>query len=170
MESVANPYCAQHVTMSLWKGEKLHARSGHLLNSFYFSALERSFPDIHDPAPEKLDIQFISREIIQISRSSFSFSPLFSPSVSRSTGFQMEKSEYTSNFYVKVRKPMALGNCPECGHVMSTTAAFCVYCGGTMPAIQPKETKEINSVQCNGKEESICHLSGGAGKDAELPE
>jgi len=57
---------------------------------------------------------------------------------------------------------MALGKCPECGHVMSTTAAFCVNCGGTAPALLSEEQQDIRCIQSNG--ETVCNRAGGAGK------
>jgi len=46
---------------------------------------------------------------------------------------------------------MSLGKCPECGHVMSSTAKFCVNCGGTTPAVLPKQQMELRLVKREGK-------------------
>lgn len=60
---------------------------------------------------------------------------------------------------------MSLGKCPECGHVISTTAAFCVHCGGTAPAILPKDIRETGCDQCDGKNGGTDgRLCGGTGK------
>jgi len=46
---------------------------------------------------------------------------------------------------------MTLGKCPECGHFMSSTAKFCVHCGGTThAALLPSKPKEIQCARCKG--------------------
>ncbi len=42
---------------------------------------------------------------------------------------------------------MSLGKCPECGHIMSSTAKFCVYRGGTAPAVLPKQEIELRLIK-----------------------